>query len=150
VPATQEFLQAIYLDATQTIRHYDSQRATFTQIFASVITVFLSAITAATTQNAVIETLPVASAVATALSFYSVLAILKFNSLIRLQRARATAAMTQYQSLIDGWDFLAINEEAKRRTTTNRMMSIQMGHIWAGIFVVLFLGNVSVFVFWVL
>src|SRR5262245_48184283 len=94
---TLEYLKEIYFDATETIRHYDGLRASFTQTFASLLAIFTSVVSAAALQGMANTLVPAAAAVVSILSLLGLGVILKLNDLINLQRRRAREAMSVFQ-----------------------------------------------------
>lgn len=134
--ATPEFIKAIYFDATETIRHYDGVRATFTEIFAAMIAVFMSG-GAALFAHISLNWLLGGSLVLLALSTTSLIAILKINDLIALQRSRAAQAMQSYRELVKDFDLSAINSKARDSSRSMMISRVSLGSVWASMFAIL-------------
>ena len=142
-----EYLKALYFDATNTIRHYDAQRAAFTTIFGSLLSLLASVVTAATLQGVAGKLIPAGAGLATILSVMSLLAVLKYSALIHLQRKRAAIAMARYQSAAADVDLMTINQQAKGAVRKHFGSRFDLSVVWAGIFVLLTLTNFIIFCF---
>jgi hypothetical protein len=139
-----EFLKTVYIDATNTIRHYDGQRTSFAQIFVALLSILTTVITAATLQGIAASLVPMAAGVGTVLSLISILAVLKFDGLIALQRKRAAIAMRCYEEKAGDIDLMSINRNAKLSLRTKISARIDLGALWVAMFVVLALANVAI------
>jgi len=140
---SSEFLRSIYFDATATIRHYDGVRATFTQIFAAILAAFTSA-GATLFSRITAEWLLTASTLLALLSCLAILAVLKLNDLIALQRKRAATAMRDYQDIAGDFDFVSINLKAREASRIPFVSRINLGAVWVSIFAMLGLVNLGI------
>jgi hypothetical protein len=141
------FLQAIYFDATATIRHYDSSRTTFVQLFAAVLVLLTSASVFAAGESDGIRRsiILTASAVATILTAIGAAIVLRFNSLILLQRERAKLSMRQFEELSGEAGLSLINAEARTRAHQRSIWLPAMGSLWVAMFAAIGAGNVLIF-----
>lgn len=133
------FLQAIYLDATNTIRHYDAARTSFGQMFSGLLS-FLSALAvAAKSTDLASSTVMAAAAFTTLLALTAILIVQRFGALIDLQRARANAALDQFAAIEDV-DLRQIAVTARQRTQIP-LAWIRLQHLWLTLFALFALGN---------
>jgi hypothetical protein len=141
-----DFLRSVYLDATSTIRHYDSERASFARIYVTVLSLITTALVAATSGNFDSAALVIGAVVACALSVIALLSTVKLSSLISLQRARARIAMELYQQTMDDLDLLAINPEARRNIGNSMASILSLSSLWVAMFAVFLIANVAVMI----
>lgn len=132
----QQYIKEIYFDATTTIRHYDGVRSSFTQIYGSLVAIFT------TTSSYFAKSLDgpyffLGSAVSLSMSVLGLFIILKINSLLRLQRRRASIAMSQLEENIGISTFFSINNRAKSSQNDDITNKISLSVLWCGIFAVL-------------
>lgn len=142
---SREYLRHLYLDATSTIRHYDTLRATFTQIFGALLTIFGSLAGAQALHAQMVAWVLPAAATLTLLSVLALAGVLKFNDLIALQRRRASLAMRRYEVEVGDVDLSGINKDAKE-AGKGAMARVGLGQIWVAILVVLLGANASILV----
>lgn len=142
--ASVDFLKAIYLDATTTIRHYDTIRATFTQIFVSILTVSTTIFVASSMQDMPSYMRISGSITLVGLCALAIVAVAKINSLIDLQRRRATNAMKKFGDIVKTTDYKAINEEAKLEQKNILLTRLPLSRIWAGFFYLILMLNIGV------
>jgi hypothetical protein len=132
--AATQFLKDIYIDATNTIRHYDNQRTTVATIFVAILSVMSSATGAAVAAATTKDFLRAASGAGTLMTLAMLMIIAKLNSLIRLQRKRASLTMQAWQGLVSQPDLTTINRNARREAHIPLVSSITMGTLWVVIF----------------
>lgn len=142
-----DFLKSIYLDATATIRHYDSERASFAKTFISILSILTSLELVSISQNLQRPLLSILSGITTLLSFFLIFAIQKFASLIILQKKRAIEAMNLFQKELDSIDFSSINHFAKKEALEEEKVRLSVNSIWTTIFCFVSLANFSVFLY---
>src|SRR5688572_19301885 len=98
---TLAFVQAIYFDATTTVRHYDSSRTTFVQLFTAVLVLLTSASVFASSESSGLhrEIALSSSGIAVMLTSLGSAIVLRFNALIAIQRQRAKLSMRRFEEL---------------------------------------------------
>ena len=129
----QKFIQAIYLDATSTIRHYDASRTSFGQMFGSLLSFLTAGLAATLSSDASSTIFPVVAVALALLSGIALCVNVKFSALIDLQRSRAAAALAAFEQA-DGTNLSQINEEAKRRTARHFGAHYSLSFLWTLIF----------------
>jgi len=130
----QKFVQAIYLDATSTIRHYDGARTSFGQMFGSLLSFLTAGLAAALSADLSPRIIPFVAVALTLLSAIALLVNAKLSALIALQRSRAAAALAAFEPSEDGRLLVEINEQAKRRTARQFGSRYSLSSLWMLIF----------------
>ncbi len=130
----QKFLQAIYLDATNTIRHYDGARTSFGQLFGSLLSFLTAGLATAISSELSQRPVPFVAVALTVLSAIALLVNAKFTALIALQRSRAASALAAFDRATEEGPLSEINEEAKRRTAKHLGSRYSLSFLWTLIF----------------
>lgn len=139
---TLKFLQAIYFDATTTIRHYDSTRTSFGQMFAAILSFITALAVAGTTTGAAPRLLVPLAGLAMLLSIVAVAIMARFGKLIEFQRKRASAAMEAFERGAGENGLTAVQAEAQRRAGPRPR--IRLRHLWVLVFTLVAAANVAV------
>lgn len=137
---SSSLLKDVYLDAISTIRHYDGQRATFTQLTLSALTVLAGLAIINAKSDSAPELLRGLAAVGVAISITALLVVAKLHQLIKGQRLRARLALTK----LEGEGECPIGEidtEVKARGRKTLLGRTSLRNIWSLIFVVYLIAN---------
>lgn len=135
-----KFLQSIYLDATNTIRHYDTQRAGLGALLGTVLTIISSGLVALSRPDAINNLLPIGAGFLALVSVAFLIAVIKINYLIILQRARAREAVKLYQAATGDAIFLELPNSA-RKATRSLAARVSLGHVWVSLFALIAIFN---------
>jgi hypothetical protein len=134
-------LKEVYFDAITTIRHYDGQRASFTQLILSALTVLIGfSIISTKPDNAIVFVRALAT-VGALLSVIGFLVSLKLNDLISRQRLRARLALTELEGGTDEKTIANIDKALDARSAESFLGRISLRTIWSLVFVVYFVAN---------
>ena len=135
-----------YFDATNTIRHYDSQRAAFSRLSLSALALLVAfSATQIEAQNH-LNFLQLLSALTMLLSCLSVIILIKFNNLIARQRVRARVSIRLLEEVHDIKVISQIDDEVCRICNTWIVSRLSLNSLWIGLFALFFvLGAVGLF-----
>lgn len=147
----RKFIQSIYLDATATIRHYDSARTTFAQMFTSLLSFLTAGLTVSISLGLSNSAATIMTSALVLLSLIALLTNAKFSALIALQRSRAAGAMALYDAETGTEEATAcpvpvlttINSEAKLSTKSLVGSKYSLSAMWTLIFLVVAMANIG-------
>jgi hypothetical protein len=127
-----------YFDATSTIRHYDSLRATFSSLSLSALAL-LGGFSAAQMKGGSPETIRALAIVGLLLALLSILTVIKLSYLIERQRLRARVSIRLLEECTGGPAISLVDREVRETSKTWVTSSLSLNSLWTGFFVALFL-----------
>ena len=140
----QALLKDTYFDAITTIRHYDGQRASFTQLVLSALTVIAGFTVVSSKPDSSLTLLKALSVLGFMLSCSGILVTAKLNNLIKQQRLRAKLAVELFE--IGGDPVIQkIDATVKERNSLSLLGNLSLNSIWSGVFVIFLVANVLLF-----
>lgn len=141
-PSSLEYLKSIYFDSTQSIRHYDNVRSSFTHIFSAILAIFSSFVTYSLIHGFSSRVIFSSLCAICSFSVISIIIVVRLNKLIDIQRRRASLAMRAYQECVKDFDFFSINYDAKSHFKNQFLASWRLGYLWILIFIVIIIYNI--------
>lgn len=136
-----EILRSIYFDAVATIRHYDSQRASFTQLILSALTVLVGFSIVSAKPDDAATLVRALAGVGVALSVIGLLVSGKLNDLILRQRLRARLALEALEAEADDTVLSDIDRALDIRSAKSGWGHVSLRTIWSLVFVVYLAAN---------
>jgi len=126
-----EFITKLYFDATQTIRHYDSERASFSRIAVTILSILLAFSASLLEGGASTQVLLLVFFALLSFSMIAFLVCVRISRLINYQRTRANIFLSKLNS-----EFMVLEKEAKSRANKkDRYFNISLYMLWNSIFV---------------
>jgi hypothetical protein len=136
-----KFVQNIYIDATNTIRHYDVQRTAFVGLLTASLTATTAALRAMTQNQVPIRIVVSCWIFLAVLLLVFLLATQKLNLLIDQQRHRAREAIRLHE-LYSGDTVLSDIDQAARKAASHRTFSsLRLSTLWLTVFILLIMAN---------
>jgi hypothetical protein len=147
-----EFFKDNYFDSTETIRHYDSQRATFARtLLAAVAIVWTAGVYLSRSDLFSLTSVMTVFAFQVVLSIIGLFVMIRFEGLIQFQRERAKASYYHIDKVLSEGSVAEIDRKARVETTskTSLLQRLPLGKMWRLIWGVLALfGMIGLVMSW--
>jgi hypothetical protein len=140
-------LKENYFDATDTIRHYDTVRGTFSSIFLSALALLASYATAQLKDVNNFQVLRGVGIIGSVLSVLSVLVVMKLGSLIERQRIRARSSIRILEEITQQRAISRVDEETISSIGSSWLSKVSLGVLWTSLFLVFLLINIIISIF---
>jgi hypothetical protein len=129
----------VYFDATNTIRHYDTQRASFASFAASGLTLLFAFLAAQDKKGGEFLPTRLVSFVILLFSLASILLSVKLDSLIKRHRLRARLASEILSEM--GVDSISKIDDKLKQSQVSLIDKIRIGWLWISLFFVFALAS---------
>lgn len=139
----KEILKEVYFDAIATIRHYDDQRANFTQLILSALTVVAGFSIVSTKPEHAIAFVQALATLGATLSVIGLLVTAKLHDLIDHQRLRARLALNEMENGAEATPITNIDRALDRRSADSLLGRTSLRSIWSLVFIVCLIANLA-------
>lgn len=137
MPSKSEILSRNYFDATETIRHYDALRATFSGLALTSLSILTGLDAFKNAQMGGSLSKPVAC-IAALISALSVIVLLKLHSLIITQRRRAAASLKLLEADESLKALSDVDASVASAMKQSLLYKVSLNATWTSIFLVFF------------
>jgi hypothetical protein len=129
-----KLLSGNYFDATSTIRHYDTLRATFSSFLLSALAL-MGAFFATQSKGGNPQAVRTLAIIAMLLALLGVLVAIKLDGLIDRQRLRARASIRILEEATGVTAISKVDQEVRERSNALLSNVISLNALWVGLFV---------------
>jgi hypothetical protein len=133
--AATGFVEQIYSDATETIRHYDKERAGFAKIIIGVTGVLLAFCGGLIKEGGSFVVIESCLAFNVCLSLFAIAVSIKYRDLIQQQRDRANGAISA---------LIKLGHSKEIEVASKHTSSVHLSALWLSLFVIIALINVII------